>query len=124
MAYRHKALQLIEAACLTPLLSQDFHALTSGEVDSLLTVADAVGYRKPSNATGSRGRYFHAYMARQLRSETRPRWFVQFRAPGCKTETVDEFVTIKEARAMLAEYRQVGGGEYWLASKPCKAWGA
>jgi hypothetical protein len=30
-------------------------------------VADAVGYRKPKNANGSRGRYFFARLQRQCR---------------------------------------------------------
>ena len=45
---------------------EDFHALRSGQVDRLLAEADAVGYRKPKNASGSRARYFHAYLIRRL----------------------------------------------------------
>lgn len=38
-------------------------------------------------------------------------------------ETVDEFETRKEARAMLAEYRLSDpSGIYYLSSRPCKAW--
>lgn len=42
----------------------DFHELRSGEVEALLVEADARRYRKPRNANGSRGRYFHAYLRR------------------------------------------------------------
>lgn len=38
-------------------------------------------------------------------------------------ETVDEFDTRREARAMLAEYRLADpAGTYYLSSRPCKAW--
>lgn len=46
---------------------EDFHVLRSSKVDELLTVADKVKYRKPRNANGSRGRYFHAYLNRLCR---------------------------------------------------------
>ncbi len=42
----------------------DFHALSSTIVDRLLDEAKRAGYRKPKNANGSRGRYFHAYLSR------------------------------------------------------------
>lgn len=38
-------------------------------------------------------------------------------------ETVDEFDTRKEARAMLAEYRMADrSAHYYLSSRACKAW--
>lgn len=38
-------------------------------------------------------------------------------------ETVDEFTTRKEARAMLAEYRMSDHyAYYYLSSRPCKDW--
>jgi hypothetical protein len=38
-------------------------------------------------------------------------------------ETVDEFDTYKEARAMLAEYRMADpAATYYISSRPCKAW--
>ena len=38
-------------------------------------------------------------------------------------ETVDEFETRKEARAMLAEYRMADpSARYYLSSRPCKDW--
>jgi hypothetical protein len=38
-------------------------------------------------------------------------------------ETVDEFSTRKEARKMLAEYQLSDPyAEYYLSSRPCKAW--
>ena len=38
-------------------------------------------------------------------------------------ETVDEFSTRKEARAILAEYRMADPfAHYYLSSRPCKDW--
>ena len=38
-------------------------------------------------------------------------------------ETVDEFTTYKEARAMLAEYRLSDpSATYYISSRACKAW--
>jgi hypothetical protein len=38
-------------------------------------------------------------------------------------ETVDEFETRKEARAMLVEYRMIDPYDhFYLSSRPCKAW--
>jgi hypothetical protein len=46
---------------------EDFHVLSSTKVDQLVTAAKEIGYRKPKNANGSRGRYFHAYLQRLCR---------------------------------------------------------
>ena len=38
-------------------------------------------------------------------------------------ETVDEFETRREARAMLTEYRMSDpSGSFYLSSRPCKDW--
>ena len=38
-------------------------------------------------------------------------------------ETVDEFDTRKEARAMLQDYRMADpSAEYYLSSRPCQGW--
>lgn len=38
-------------------------------------------------------------------------------------ETVDEFSTMREARAMLIEYRISDPyAYYYMSSRPCKAW--
>lgn len=50
----------------------DFHALGTEAVDRLLAHADAMKYRKPENANGSRARYFHAYLVRVAAREPRP----------------------------------------------------
>lgn len=47
--------------------SANFFTLPPSKVVELLEVADAVGYRKPKNANGSRGRYFFARLQRQCR---------------------------------------------------------
>ena len=42
---------------------------------------------------------------------------------SCGLETVDEFTTRREARAMLAEYRMADTSNfYYLSSRPCKSW--
>ena len=43
----------------------DFHTLSSSQVEALLAEADRVKYRKPRNANGSRGRYFHDLLQRR-----------------------------------------------------------
>ena len=47
----------------------DYHALESSKVDALISAADAMRYRKPRNANGSRGRYFHAMLQRRATRE-------------------------------------------------------
>jgi len=38
-------------------------------------------------------------------------------------ETVDEFDTYKEAKAMLKEYRMSDRhGEFWISQRACKGW--
>jgi hypothetical protein len=45
------------------------------------------------------------------------------RKDQCGLETVDRFETLKEARAMLAEYRLSDStAHYYLSSRACKAW--
>jgi hypothetical protein len=46
---------------------QDFHELSSLQVDRLVEAAKHVGYRKPKTASGSRGRYFYGYLTRLCR---------------------------------------------------------
>ena len=43
-------------------ISKNFFTLTPAQVDRLIEVADEMKYRKPKNASGSRGRYFYAYL--------------------------------------------------------------
>jgi len=45
------------------------------------------------------------------------------RKDSCGLETVDEFGTFKEARAMVAEYRMSDPyAEYYISTRPCKGW--
>jgi hypothetical protein len=45
------------------------------------------------------------------------------RKDGRQLETVDEFATYKEARAMLTEYRIADPfADYYISSRPCKEW--
>lgn len=48
-------------------LDADYHQLSSLEVERVLAAADERKYRKPRNANGSRGRYFHALLVRAAR---------------------------------------------------------
>lgn len=50
-------------------LEKDFHALSMGQVECLLTFADSSRYRAPKNANGSRARYYHAYLCRVARRQ-------------------------------------------------------
>lgn len=43
---------------------QDYHQLRNNQVDELLRLAKKIGYRKPSGASGSTGRYFFYYLQR------------------------------------------------------------
>jgi len=50
------------------------------------------------------------------------RTYIQ-RRDSNQLETVDEFDTRKEARAMLAEYQVADPfASYYLSSRPCKGW--
>lgn len=48
-------------------IGSDFHTLRSCQIDALLVEADRVKYRKPRNANGSRGRYFHDMLQRRAK---------------------------------------------------------
>lgn len=43
----------------------DFHKLDSDAVAKIVAAADLHGYRAPTNANGSRARYYHAYLTRR-----------------------------------------------------------
>jgi hypothetical protein len=58
------------AMCGVPL-GTDFCTLRSEQVFKLLEWADQGGYRKPANANGSRGRYFHDLLQRRARKCSR-----------------------------------------------------
>ena len=48
--------------------------------------------------------------------------YIQRKGDGC-LETVDEFTTYKEARAMIVEYRvSDNSAHYYISSRPCKGW--
>ena len=73
MTKRDKASDRIEAREILRRcgveVGADYHALRSGTVDALLVEADRVRYRKPRNANGSRGRYFHERLQRHAQAE-------------------------------------------------------
>jgi hypothetical protein len=45
-------------------LGDDFHALSTAQVEALAVEARRVGYRAPRHRNGSATRYFHAYLVR------------------------------------------------------------
>lgn len=49
---------------------EDYHKLGSAKVQGLVDAAKKAGYRKPANANGSTGRYFHDSLQRQAARET------------------------------------------------------
>lgn len=63
-----------------------------------------------------------AYMAEHRKPRAR-RIYINLKGEQ-GTETVDEFTTRQEARAMLKEYAQLSGGEYYISSRACKDWNA
>ena len=46
-------------------VGQEFHTLSSSQVDALLVAADAARYQRPKNANGSRARYFYSLLQRR-----------------------------------------------------------
>jgi hypothetical protein len=54
--------------CHVPI-GADFHTLSSSQVEALLVEADKHKYRKPRNANGSRGRYFHEMLQRRAKRD-------------------------------------------------------
>jgi hypothetical protein len=50
------------------------------------------------------------------------KYYIQ-RKDGKQLETVDEFATRKEARAMAWEYRYSDpSAQYYVSTRPCKNW--
>ena len=46
-------------------IDADFHALPSSQVEVLVELAKADGYKKPANANGSTARYYFAALQRK-----------------------------------------------------------
>jgi hypothetical protein len=64
-AERLNARQVLTAGNIA--IGQDFHTLSTSQVNHLLAEADRVRYQTPRNANGSRGRYFHDRLQRLAR---------------------------------------------------------
>lgn len=64
---RHDARSMAAAYAIP--LKADFCALDSATVERVLALADLLKYRRPVNANGSRGRYFHAHLQRTANRE-------------------------------------------------------
>ncbi len=58
----HEAREILRQA---NALDRDFHALPSGDVETLIAAADRLKYRAPRNANGSRARMFWQYLQRR-----------------------------------------------------------
>lgn len=69
MKERHKSGWRIEARAflqnINAHIGQDYHTLTSSQVDLVLEAAVRFKYQKPKNANGSRARYFYNLMQRR-----------------------------------------------------------
>lgn len=48
-------------------------------------------------------------------------YYIQ-RRDGNTLETVDEFESLREAKAMLREYQIADCAEYYISSRACKDW--
>lgn len=64
MPIDHESVQ--EALCPCVTFTEDFRALTSGQVELLLEQAKQCGYRKPANANGSTAWYFFEAVKRRI----------------------------------------------------------
>ncbi len=53
--------------------TKDFYTLPNSDVVKLVEAADSVGYRKPKNANGSRGRYYFYAVKRKFKLNPRKR---------------------------------------------------
>ena len=103
-------------------LGCDFHTLSSAEVERILTAAKHWGYRAPKNATGSRARYFYAYLSRAAAG---PKWGIEYVVQGNYSyghgwEDEDFSEKREDARERLREYRENGPGSYRLVSRRVK----
>lgn len=63
VAYQADARAILDRIGAT--LGQDYHTLSSDQVDRVVTEADIRRYRAPRNANGSRARYFYALVQRR-----------------------------------------------------------
>lgn len=68
MKEQHKESIALDARMSLQLLhaqaGQDFHTLSTDQVEQVLVMADQAKYRKPKNANGSRARYFYQRLQR------------------------------------------------------------
>lgn len=68
MKQRHKACYRdaarLSLRCMSISVGQDFHTLSSTQVDALIAEATRTRYQQPKNANGSRARYFHDRLQR------------------------------------------------------------
>ena len=74
--------------------------------------------------TGGARNGWHKPPTKPQTREPHPMTYIQRRDNSTRQlETVDEFETRREARAMLTEYRMSDpSGSYYLSSRPCKEW--
>lgn len=56
-------------AAINAAIGQDFHTLTTSQIELVLEEADRVRYQRPRNANGSRARYFYQLLQRQAQRQ-------------------------------------------------------
>lgn len=111
---QHEARAILGACNAT---GADFHALSSDQVRALIAHADARRYREPRNASGSRARYWHAYLER---AASGPRYVTVYYVQGHYGEGWEDLcgsIDRKEARADLRDYRENAPGAYRLITR-------
>lgn len=67
MLTRSEARRILARWAINPDAPEDFHAISSQQVDWILATAREHRYRKPRNANGSTARYFYAYVVRRAK---------------------------------------------------------
>lgn len=119
MALDQKTATAIALAHGIPL-NADFHALDSAVVLRIVDAAKAYGYRKPKTASGSRARYFYAYLSRAAAG---PKWATEHIVQGnygfgFEDECAED--SRREGMRRLREYRENGPGQYRLITRKVK----
>ena len=65
-AYNFDAMQILNT--IDAAIGQDFHTLSSSQIDSLLEIAKSRRYQPPANRNGSKARYFYQMIQRRANS--------------------------------------------------------
>lgn len=101
-------------------LKANFHTLDNAAVMRIIEAADVWKYRKPTNANGSRARYFHAFLARAAHPATEVQYVVQQYLAPYGWEDLCAALDRKEARDDIRAYRDNAPGAYRLIKRRVK----